>query len=183
MVSTSGHTLIPDDAVEVIKNKLLNHADLITPNIPEAQRLVDWDEPINTLEDMLSLAGKIMETYSVPMMLLKGGHLTVSRDEIERLSTIMQHSIIWTDPDEEGDALEVLKGHRKVVEKDTQDQKIKEDLVVDILVEASRKTRILYAARKVESTSTHGTGCTLSSALACAWAFERRKVSTDSERF
>ena len=39
MVSTSGHRLIEEDAVEVIKSRLLPLARVITPNVPEAEIL------------------------------------------------------------------------------------------------------------------------------------------------
>ena len=40
MVSTSGHRLIEDSAVQVIKERLLPLARVVTPNVPEAEILV-----------------------------------------------------------------------------------------------------------------------------------------------
>ena len=37
MISTSGHKLIDDDALETLKHELLYYARIITPNIPEAE--------------------------------------------------------------------------------------------------------------------------------------------------
>ena len=39
MVATSGAKLLKDDAIETLKEKLIPIADLITPNIPEAEIL------------------------------------------------------------------------------------------------------------------------------------------------
>ena len=41
MVATSGAKLISDDAIETLKTELMPLADLLTPNIPEAEVLAD----------------------------------------------------------------------------------------------------------------------------------------------
>ena len=61
MVSTSGTRLIQDEAVEILKKELFPLAELITPNIPEAEVLTGFD--IRTAEDMEKAAEKICETY------------------------------------------------------------------------------------------------------------------------
>ena len=43
MVSTSGHDLIDQSAMEALKSKLLPIADIITPNILEAQKLANME--------------------------------------------------------------------------------------------------------------------------------------------
>jgi len=70
MVTTSGHKLITDDAIECLKN-FLPHVSLITPNIPEAELLID--EEING-DNMEAMAKKIGERYQTSV-LLKGGHI------------------------------------------------------------------------------------------------------------
>src|SRR5689334_20380586 len=42
MVSTSGHDLIGEEAFQILKNDLLPLARLVTPNIPEAERLAGF---------------------------------------------------------------------------------------------------------------------------------------------
>lgn len=72
MVSTSGHRLIEDNAVEVIKARLIPLARVITPNIPEAEILAgcriacqaDFDETARKLSDDRKVS-----------VLLKAGHL------------------------------------------------------------------------------------------------------------
>lgn len=71
MVSTSGSPLISEEAVEMLKKKLLPLATVLTPNIPEAQVLLGTE--IKTPEDMERSAKKIGEKYHCAV-LLKGGH-------------------------------------------------------------------------------------------------------------
>ncbi|MFR4406351.1 MAG: bifunctional hydroxymethylpyrimidine kinase/phosphomethylpyrimidine kinase, partial [Anaerovoracaceae bacterium] len=54
MVSTSGSKLLNDDAIETLKKYLLPAADLLTPNIPEAEVLAGMK--IETEEDMMKAA-------------------------------------------------------------------------------------------------------------------------------
>ncbi|WP_036154332.1 bifunctional hydroxymethylpyrimidine kinase/phosphomethylpyrimidine kinase [Maribacter forsetii] len=70
MVSTSGHKLIADDAIACLKDFLPN-VNLITPNIPEAELLID--EKIVS-DNMETMAKKIGERYQTSV-LLKGGHI------------------------------------------------------------------------------------------------------------
>lgn len=70
MVATSGDKLIGDDAVESLKT-FLPMADVITPNIPEAEILLSYsvDE-----KNMLNAAKDLACLYNTSV-LLKGGHL------------------------------------------------------------------------------------------------------------
>ena len=78
MVSTSGHDLIGDDAFRILKADLLPLARIVTPNIPEAERLVSFS--ITTEQDMRRAAESIRE-LGVRAVLLKGGHLGRRRQE------------------------------------------------------------------------------------------------------
>lgn len=71
MVATSGARLISEDAVETLKECLLPEADILTPNIPEAEVLSGMR--IYTEEDMICAGQKISETYHLAV-LVKGGH-------------------------------------------------------------------------------------------------------------
>lgn len=71
MVATSGSKLISDDAVAVLKEVLLPLAELLTPNIPEAEVLSGMS--VKTEEDMIAAAKYISETYNCAV-LCKGGH-------------------------------------------------------------------------------------------------------------
>ena len=71
MISTSGSKLLSDDAISDLKEKLLPLADVVTPNIPEAQVLSGID--IFNAEDMIKAAKIISKTYGIKV-LCKGGH-------------------------------------------------------------------------------------------------------------
>lgn len=71
MISTSGSKLLSDDAIADLKEKLLPLADVVTPNIPEAQVLSGID--IFNAEDMIKAAKIISKTYGIKV-LCKGGH-------------------------------------------------------------------------------------------------------------
>lgn len=111
MVATSGARLISDDAIAVLKEKLLPLALLSTPNIPEAEVLSGME--IHSPEDMEKAAGRIYDEFGCAV-LLKGGHGL--NDANDLLCT--------------GDGLRWFKGKR------------------------------------IDNPNTHGTGCTLSSAIA-----------------
>lgn len=73
MVSTSGHRLIEESAVEVIKARLLPLARVVTPNVPEAEILIG--RKIGGEADFKNVAQELAGTYGVSV-LLKAGHLT-----------------------------------------------------------------------------------------------------------
>jgi hydroxymethylpyrimidine/phosphomethylpyrimidine kinase len=72
MVSTSGHRLIEEDAVEVIKSRLMPLSRVITPNIPEAEILADCR--ISSEDDFDEIARKLSDNGKISV-LLKAGHL------------------------------------------------------------------------------------------------------------
>lgn len=72
MVSTSGHRLIEDDAVEVLKSRLMPLARVITPNIPEAEILAG--RSISGEQDFDEITRSLSENGGVSV-LLKAGHL------------------------------------------------------------------------------------------------------------
>jgi hydroxymethylpyrimidine/phosphomethylpyrimidine kinase len=72
MVSTSGHRLIEETAVEVIKKRLLPLARVVTPNVPEAEILIG--RTISGECDFKEVAQELSDCYGVSV-LLKAGHL------------------------------------------------------------------------------------------------------------
>lgn len=116
MVAKGGQRLLADEAVEMMKRRLLPLATLLTPNLPEAEVLAGM--PIRDLAAMRHAAEALL-TLGVPAVLLKGGHL----------------------PGE---------------------------TVVDLL--ASEAGTREFAAPRIETRHTHGTGCTLASAIAAGLA-------------
>jgi hydroxymethylpyrimidine kinase/phosphomethylpyrimidine kinase len=72
MRSTSGYALIEEGALETLLAELLPLARIITPNIPEAERMTGLD--INDKAGMLQ-AAKAIRTLGARAVLVKGGHL------------------------------------------------------------------------------------------------------------
>ena len=125
LVSTSGHSLLPSSAVDVLRSHLFPWATVITPNIPEAEVLADAPGSIKTLEDMRSCARKL-GGMGARWVYLKGGHMPLER------------------------------GGKKVV--------------LDLLWDSQEELEVLAERPFLASRNTHGTGCTLSAAIAAELA-------------
>ena len=80
MVSTSGHRLIEESAIEVLCSELIPMARVITPNIPEAEILagvsVSSQADLKPLARKLSLIASAGGTRGRVSVLMKAGHLT-----------------------------------------------------------------------------------------------------------
>lgn len=83
MVAKGGHALLADDAVGVLRSRLLPLARVITPNLPEAEALSGMR--IESVADMRLAAGALL-ALGVPAVLLKGGHLA-GDDLVDLLAT------------------------------------------------------------------------------------------------
>lgn len=70
--STSGFDLIDDEALSSLIDELFPLADLVTPNIPEAERIVRMQI---TCSDDIRNAAKLMLSKGAKNVLIKGGHL------------------------------------------------------------------------------------------------------------
>jgi hydroxymethylpyrimidine/phosphomethylpyrimidine kinase len=116
MIAKSGDRLLREDAVDALRRRLLPLANVVTPNIPEAEVLAG--RPIRTRDDRLAAARAIME-LGAQAVVIKGGH---SQD----------------------------------------------DPIVDLLVDGQGVHE--YRAARIVTTSTHGTGCTFSAAIAAGLA-------------
>ena len=111
MVSTSGHRLMQKEAEETLQKELFPLAEVITPNIPEAEVLTGLKI---TDADSMELAAKAISNEFHISVLLKGGHRVEDANDL-----------LYTDG-----KTQWLKGER------------------------------------IDNPNTHGTGCTLSSAIA-----------------
>jgi hydroxymethylpyrimidine/phosphomethylpyrimidine kinase len=72
MVATSGDRLLPPDAVEGLRSKLIPRARLVTPNLPEAAALLN--EAIAESEAGIERQGKLLLAAGCETVLIKGGH-------------------------------------------------------------------------------------------------------------
>ncbi len=89
MIATSGDPLISDEAIETLKSTLLPLASVITPNIPEAERLTGLK--IATQQDMITAANLILQMGSASVV-LKGGHLKSDKaSDLFLDNTLEQH--------------------------------------------------------------------------------------------
>lgn len=74
--STSGFDLIDDAALQSLIKQLFRLSDIITPNIPEAERISGMS--IKS-EDDVRRAGALIQQMGAKNVLLKGGHLEGSK--------------------------------------------------------------------------------------------------------
>ena len=112
MVAKGGHKLLELSALDALKSYMITRADLLTPNIPEAELLTGSE--VNNIDTMRRAAHVILEMGS-KAVLLKGGH---------------------------------LKG----------------ETLTDILV--TKDNEKIYSGPRLLTKHTHGTGCSMASAVA-----------------
>lgn len=127
MVATSGARLIAEDAQQALTERLFPLATLITPNIPEAEALLDYEiDSERTQQNASMLLAKRFGCAA----LVKGGHfLNEANDVLAEPAPV----------DENGESVD------------------------DPLT-------TWFHHKRIDSDNSHGTGCTLSSAIACALA-------------
>lgn len=71
MISTSGARLLDEDAVDAVINELIPLADVLTPNLPEAEALLG--RTLRTAKQIRE-AGETLLELGAAGVLLKGGH-------------------------------------------------------------------------------------------------------------
>ncbi len=81
MVASSGALLLADDALDAMRRRLLPLATLLTPNIPEAEWLLDL-----TIDDAQSADAALekLRALGPRAVLLKGGHLDEGGQVVDR---------------------------------------------------------------------------------------------------
>lgn len=117
ITAKSGDLLLLPEALEALKSQLIPLATLITPNLPEAEALLDLSQ--SSENEMQTIAAHLLE-LGPAAVLLKGGHLQARHSNDLLLS---KEGVHW-----------------------------------------------LTSPRIAASNNTHGTGCTLSSAIASGLA-------------
>jgi hydroxymethylpyrimidine/phosphomethylpyrimidine kinase len=80
MVASSGKRLLQSEAIKLMKNSLLPLATLVTPNVPEAEKLTGLR--IGTPEDLRRAARLIHDQFGCAA-LIKGGHLADSKSAVD----------------------------------------------------------------------------------------------------
>jgi len=127
--STSGYDLINDEALQSLIENLFPLAALITPNLPEAERITRMK--IRSEKDVFQ-AAQIMQNLGAKNVLIKGGHFFESEGiKSDQPKTAKDFLFIGND-------LQILE------------------------------------AEFIETKATHGTGCTLSAAIAANLALGKK---------
>ena len=72
MVATSGDVLLEPDAIGALRERLIPRASLLTPNIPEAARLLGCPEATDL--DEMARQAEALRAFGCAAVLLKGGH-------------------------------------------------------------------------------------------------------------
>ena len=92
MVAKSGDALLQDDAVGALVEKLLPRAAVLTPNLPEAARLLGAAETED--DDALVQQGKALLALGPAAVLMKGGHASgaICHDHLVSASGVQQFS-------------------------------------------------------------------------------------------
>jgi hydroxymethylpyrimidine/phosphomethylpyrimidine kinase len=76
MIATSGNPLLSPEAIALLRSQLLPLAEVVTPNLPEAEVLTG--QRIETLDDMRVAASAIFD-LGAKHVVVKGGHLGQAR--------------------------------------------------------------------------------------------------------
>lgn len=77
MVAKGGARLLSEDAIKTVREQLLPLADILTPNLPEAEELTGMK--IEDKDQMIDAAKKLQD-LGVKNVLIKGGHQTESKE-------------------------------------------------------------------------------------------------------
>jgi hydroxymethylpyrimidine/phosphomethylpyrimidine kinase len=80
MIAKGGERLLRDDAIATVRTELLRLAEIVTPNLPEAEVLADLR--IGSVEDMYVAARRIRQ-LGPRVVVLKGGHLDSGAEVID----------------------------------------------------------------------------------------------------
>lgn len=116
MISSSGHKLLEDDAVKIVREQLIPLAEVFTPNLDEAAFLLGVDK---ISSEQMQESAKLLRKKFGTNVLLKGGHLN-------------------------------------------------SDEIVDVLAEENDVA--VFKSSRIDGVNTHGSGCTLSAAIAARLA-------------
>ena len=117
--STSGFDLIDDEALQILIEKLFPLSALVTPNLPEAERITKMK--IKNESD-IETAARIMQNLGAKNVLIKGGHLFNPKSKVQSSKSAKDFLFV-------GEEVHI------------------------------------FEAEFIETTATHGTGCTLAAAI------------------
>jgi len=79
MIAKGGHALMQENALDFFISELIPFADILTPNIPEAEAITGLN--ITTADDM-EKAAEIIYSMGAKSVIVKGGHLNGDAEDI-----------------------------------------------------------------------------------------------------
>jgi hydroxymethylpyrimidine kinase/phosphomethylpyrimidine kinase len=82
VVATSGDVLIDDEAFQILKTRLFPLARIVTPNIPEAEKLVGF---VIRGEADMRRAAEAIQSLGARAVLVKGGHRATAGQAVDVL--------------------------------------------------------------------------------------------------
>ncbi len=91
MVAKGGARLLSEDAIKTVKEKLVPLADILTPNMPEAEELSGIH--LGNKDDVIA-AAKQLQYLGAKNIVLKGGHST-SSDEVNDFVLLESGESFW----------------------------------------------------------------------------------------
>jgi len=140
LVSTSGKILLDEEGVQILKDRLLPMAALITPNLPEVAALIGMD--VST-DHGIRNAMQGFALLGCRQVLFKGGHA------FDPLRPSHLSGAMTTSPASAPRAGEEVR---------------------DVLGDSTDASVRAFVAPRQQNRHTHGTGCTLATAIACGLA-------------
>jgi hydroxymethylpyrimidine/phosphomethylpyrimidine kinase / thiaminase len=168
-VSTSGHTLLESDALGTVVRELFPLAAVITPNKQEAEVILNsqgkGERAISDLDDMVRAAWDLSR-LGPKAVLVKGGHIVVTKQDLYNFRVGYAEIEVYGSGSHRAHS-EVLEYNKLLI---AGNQDGSGAVVVDVLYEREPGRWTAFVRQRIETTSTHGTGCTLSAALAAELA-------------
>jgi hydroxymethylpyrimidine kinase/phosphomethylpyrimidine kinase len=160
ITSSSGQPLMEEGALEVMISELLPLARLLTPNIPEAERLAGIK--ITSEEDMRAAAMRIRE-LGARSVLIKGGHLKREAEGSRQKAEDRERAV---------PAAYVDDASRALTEE-----------AIDVLDDDGTVT--VFREQRVTGGELHGSGCILSAAIAAGLGKGMKLVDSigDAKKF
>lgn len=151
MISTSGHKLIDDEATAAMIQRVFPFADVLTPNKYEAEALLGRE--LKTPADVEEGAKELLE-MGVKSVLIKGGHSLMEKQEEDLIA-----------PDDVSATLGYAQDYFLSSLPSPEEPRLCDG-------------GVWIRTDRYDSAHTHGTGCTLSSAIASALALGHQQRSS-----
>ena len=177
MVSTSGHELLRPEAVEAMQELLFPRVTLVTPNVPEAEKLVEFLKlPGKQAEGCLDIPAEVVKAEGrpdIPAEAVKAeGRPDIPAEAVKAEGR----------PDIPAEAVKAEESRSPAVWMEESAGRFAAHWHTAFLIKGGHlegepadclhdgKAGVWFSGKRIETRHTHGTGCTLSAAIACGLA-------------